>query len=133
MEVDGEKLNHCRIQLTFSTCTCHEQMKGNVNVCRWRVWGATGFPSCSASLRNRAGESRGPWDVGTGLRKELLCSHLNRGRCWRRREVGQTEEREGSQRAQQAMIGTQRCTWVGSKACNGSDYQAIVLLFANKN
>lgn len=54
----------------------------------------TGFPSCSAYLRNRAGEGRDPWDGGTELRKELLCSHLNRDRCWRRREVGQTKDGE---------------------------------------
>lgn len=39
-----------------------------------------------------------PWDGGTELRKELLCSHLNRDRCWRRREVGQTKDRDGKQR-----------------------------------
>lgn len=61
---------------------------------RWRMWGATGFPSCSASLRNRAGKGRDPWDGGTELRKELLCSHLNRDRCWWRREVGQTKDWE---------------------------------------
>ena len=55
--------------------------------------GATGFPSCNAHIRNRAGESRDPWDGGTELRKELLCSHLNRDRCWRRREVGHSEDR----------------------------------------
>lgn len=26
-------------ELTLSTRQCHVQMKGNANVCRWRVWG----------------------------------------------------------------------------------------------
>lgn len=81
-------------KLTFSTCQCHEQMKGNVNVCRWRVWGPLASRHAVRVLRNRAGEGRDPWDGGTELRKELLCSHLNRDRCWRRREVGQTKGRE---------------------------------------
>lgn len=48
-------------------------------------------------LGNRAGEGRDPWDGGTELRKELLCSHLNRGRCWREgwRGGGEVGQRGG--------------------------------------
>lgn len=52
-----------------------------------------GFPSCLARFRNRAVEGRDPRDGCTELRKEFLCSHLNRDRCWRRREVGHTDEK----------------------------------------
>lgn len=70
--------------------------------------GATVFPSCSAQLRNRAGEGRDPWDGGTELRKELLCSHLNRDRCWRRREVGQTKDRETGETKREPLVYSMR-------------------------
>lgn len=49
-----------------------------------------GFPSCSACLRNRAGEGRDPWDGGRQLRKELLgLLSFKQGQV----EVGQSHRR----------------------------------------
>lgn len=70
-------------------------MKGNASACRCRVWGpAASHHAVRISEIEQEKAGRDPWDGGTELRKELLCSHLNRDRCWRRREVGQTEGRE---------------------------------------
>lgn len=92
----------CPSPLYLSSPSAHVTARTNEGQCECvyiEGVGAIGFPSCSAHRRNRAGGGRDPWDGDTELRKELLCSHLNRDRYWKRREVGQTKDSERKQGA----------------------------------
>lgn len=89
--------------------------------CKCGTWGPLASHHAVRASEIEQERGRDPWDGGTELRKELLCSHLNRDRCWRRRRRrrrGRPDYREREKK---------RFFWGGGHVCLQSVYSWAVI------